>query len=127
MILTNSQARYFLQMAGFSGQALNNAVNICFCESSFDTHAHNEEGEDSRGLMQVNVNAHPHYAHLDLFDPGVNAVIAYRIYKEAGYSFRPWLNCARALGIIETPGGITPDIALIAGLALLSVIYVYYK
>lgn len=47
-------------------------------ESGLDPNSHNTSGEDSRGLFQINLNAHPEYATYDLFDPVVNATIAAR-------------------------------------------------
>lgn len=89
----------YLMSAGFEGSYLDDAVRISFCESGFDTEAHNTRGEDSRGLMQINLNAHPAFLSLDLFDPGVNTAVAHSLFVEAGYSFRDW-TCARLLGII---------------------------
>lgn len=89
--------------AGFDGSDLNDAVRISFCESGFDTEAHNTIGEDSRGLMQINLHAHPVYSSLDLFDPGINTLIAHNLFIEAGFTFRDW-TCARLLGII--PGSV---------------------
>ena len=104
MILSQSEVRSYLMSAGFEGAALNEAVRISFCESSFNTEAHNTWGEDSRGLMQINLHAHPVYSSLDLFDPALNTLIAHDLYIEAGSSFRDW-TCARTLGIIP---GIIP-------------------
>ncbi len=104
MVLSQSEVRSYLMSAGFTGSALNEAVQISFCESSFDTEAHNTWGEDSRGLMQINLNAHPVYSSLDLFDPALNTLIAHDLYIEAGSSFRDW-TCARQLGFVP---GVVP-------------------
>ena len=101
MILTESQVRNYLSSAGFSGQALSFAVKICQCESGFNTQAHNTTGEDSRGLMQINVsaNANPQYSYLNLFDPAINTRVAFEIFQARGKNFRDW-TCARNLGLV---------------------------
>jgi len=80
---------------------IDNAVNVAQLESGWHTDAHNTTGEDSRGLWQINVQAHPTYACLNLFDPQVNAWAAYQVWVDAG-SWRPWRNAATKLGL---PGG----------------------
>ena len=99
MILTRNEARNYLANAGFEGVDLNKAVLIAECESGFDTNAHNINFEDSRGLMQINLEAHPYYSSLDLFDPELNTLIAYELYTIAGNSFQDW-TCANTLGLI---------------------------
>ena|SRR3990172_1512184 len=78
------------------------AATIMNCESGFAPAAHclNCAGveEDSRGLFQINVNAHPWAADWNLFDPDTNARAARRVYDEAGGSWEPW-SCAKRLGI----------------------------
>ena len=123
MILTEAQARFYLNMAGFKGSKLDQAVMICNCESGYDTNAHNTTGEDSRGLMQINVNAHPQYANLDLFDPNINVIVAREVYLNSGSSFNP-CTCAHLLGII--PGEVDPKTILVA-LAIVAGIVLYYK
>ena len=125
MILTQSQVAYYLNNAGFTGTALNYAVQICKCESNFNTLAHNIAGEDSRGLMQINVapNANPQYSNFDLFDAQVNCMVAFEIFTNRNNSFRDW-TCARILGL-ETPGATNQIIAL-AGLAIIGGIVLYY-
>jgi len=80
-------------------QEIDHAVDIAGLESEWCTHAHNTQGEDSRGLWQINVKAHPRYALWNLFDPQVNALAAYEIWLNAG-SWRPWLNAARKLKLL---------------------------
>lgn len=41
-------------------------------ESRLRTEAHNPKGEDSRGLFQVNVRAHPYWKDVNLYDPAKN-------------------------------------------------------
>ena len=99
MILSTSQAKDFLMMAGFKDQALDYALKIMSCESGLNTNALNLEGENSQGLMQINLNAHPEYASLNLFDPLINCQVAYRIYEKSGNNFQAW-SCAKKLGLI---------------------------
>jgi len=100
MILNSTQVANYLYNAGFRGVNLSAAVKICYCESSFNTKAHNTSGEDSRGLMQINVNAHPHYGGRNLFDPQINCNTAYEIFTQSGKNFKPW-TCARTLNLVN--------------------------
>jgi hypothetical protein len=99
MILNYSKVKNYLYNAGFKGLALEAAVKICACESSFNTNAHNTSGENSKGLMQINVDAHPEYKNLDLFDPVINTKIAYKIYKQTN-NFSAW-TCAKKLNLVN--------------------------
>jgi len=105
MIISKSIVRQYAYDAGFRGSALDGAVEIAVCESGLNTGASclNCFGvpEDSRGLWQINVNAHPQYKDVDLFNPATNAQAAYAVYKEAGYSFKPWYNCAVKLALLN--------------------------
>lgn len=78
-----------------------NAVDVAQLESGWRTSAWNTDGEDSRGLWQINVGegAHPDLARYNLFDPQVNAWYAYHIWKSSGW--RAWYNSAVRLGLIE--------------------------
>lgn len=111
MILNSTQVNGFLYSAGFRGIDLQAALKICFCESSFNTNAHNTNGEDSRGLMQINVDAHPHLANLNLFDPQINCNEAYKIYLQSGKKFTAW-TCAKLLKL-ENPSNIFFGIGLV--------------
>jgi len=70
---------------------------IAQCESGWWTGAWNYVGEDSRGLFQLNVEAHPELQEWDLFDPQINAYWAYDLWKREGW--HPW-SCAHTLGIV---------------------------
>lgn len=98
MILNSTQVATYLYNAGFKGINLDAALKICYCESGFNTNAHNTNGEDSRGLMQINVDAHPEYKNLNLFDPQINANCAYEIFTQSGKNFKAW-SCAKSLGL----------------------------
>lgn len=58
---------------------------ICIKESGGNPKAWNRAGEDSRGLFQINLNAHPEYTDLNLFDPQVNTEIAARDFLLNSY------------------------------------------
>jgi hypothetical protein len=77
-----------------------NAVEVCFLESGFRTDAWKKDGEDSRGLWQINVaeGAHPDLAKTNLFDPMVNGWYAAVIWRASGWS--AWANSAIELGLI---------------------------
>jgi hypothetical protein len=102
MILISNQVRSYAYNAGFRSSALEAAVQIAQCESGFNTNAHNTSGEDSRGIWQINVSssANPQYKNYDLFDPQVNANVAYQIYKAWGNNFGAW-TCAKILGLVN--------------------------
>lgn len=121
MILNSSEVKQYLYDAGFRGIALNYAVDIAYCESGFNTNAHNDDGEDSRGLMQINLKAHPYYSQYNLFDPAINTRLAYEIYTKSGKNFKAW-TCAKLLNL-QNPA----IFYLSTGLVLLaSALYVYH-
>jgi len=122
MILTESEVKSYLSNAGFKGVALNYATQICYCESGYNTNALNlTSREDSRGLMQINVIAHPEYSNLDLFNPGTNCMVAYQIYQESGNNFGAW-TCANLLNLVN------PNIFYYGiGLALFGLTYYIYN
>ena len=79
---------------------VDNAVDVAEIESGWRTHAHNTDGEDSRGPWQINVvpAAHPELAVWNLFDPQINAFFAAQIWRESGWA--AWYNSAKRLGLI---------------------------
>ena len=81
--------------AGFRGLDLVYATAIALAESGGgDPSAHclNCAGvsEDSRGLWQINVNAHPQWANDNLYDPATNAKHAFELYQGRGNTFGDW-------------------------------------
>jgi len=95
--LTPQQIAQLAYNAGFRGAALNQAVAIALAESGGRTDAYNPEaaagtvtGSGSRGLWQIYGTAHPEYNNSQAFDPQVNANAAFKVFMEAGKSFRPW-------------------------------------
>lgn len=75
--------------AGFNGRGLVTAIAVALAESNGNPSAHNTNGEDSRGLWQINVAAHPQYASYNLYDPLTNAQVAYAI-SSGGTSWTAW-------------------------------------
>lgn len=88
MRLSADQIAQVASAAGFSGGDLTTAVAIAFAESSGNPQAHNGNGEDSWGLWQINLHAHPEFSSWDLTDPATNARVAFLLYSSSG--FRPW-------------------------------------
>jgi hypothetical protein len=121
MIINETQAKNYLYQAGFRSSALNAAARIAWCESGLNTQAHNTAGEDSRGLMQINVasNANPQYASYDLFNPVINTQVAYKIYNAWGKNFGAW-TCAHTLGLVNPENNIGIGIAFLIGALLYS-------
>jgi Lysozyme like domain len=62
------------------------AVAIALAESGGNTTARaNTSREDSRGLWQINVRAHPEFASANLYDPAVNARAAKAVHAKQGF------------------------------------------
>lgn len=79
---------------GLSGKALVTAVAIAGAESQYNPDAHCLNcvpgvKEDSRGLWQINVDAHPNFASANLFDPNVNAAAMVAV-SDDGTNWHPW-------------------------------------
>lgn len=79
---------------GFPESVIPTAVAIAICESDLDPKNHCLNCfpgilEDSRGLWQINVRAHPEYRNVDLFDPTTNARAALNVSSN-GTDFNPW-------------------------------------
>lgn len=91
--LTPLQVAQYASQAGFSGLALINAVAIAMAESGGNTTAINRgtpgNPENSQGLWQINLDAHPQYNGTQILDPLANAQAAYAI-SNGGSDFSPW-------------------------------------
>lgn len=89
-VLTPDQVRSAAQQGcpQLSGAALDTAVKIATPESGRETTAHNPNGEDSRGLWQINLDAHRNVWG-DLFDPVTNARAMCDV-SGGGSNFTPW-------------------------------------
>lgn len=85
------------------GPEVKHAVDVAELESGFRSAAHNTDGEDSRGIWQINVapGAHPQLAEWNLFDPQVCAYFAARIWRSSGW--RAWYHSAVALNLPLDP------------------------
>ncbi len=89
--IPGSRVALYAHQAGFTGWRLIVAVAIAKGESGWNTGAHAlTPREDSRGLWQINVNAHPWGKNINLYDGQTNAHAARRVWREAGGSFHPW-------------------------------------
>jgi len=76
--------------AGFTPDQATTWTAIAMAESGGETGAHNPNGEDSRGLWQINIAAGVRQnVWGDLSDPNVNARAAYDISNH-GLDMRPW-------------------------------------
>lgn len=60
---------------------------IAYAESKLRAGALNDNGENSRGIFQINLKAHPQYAGLDLYNPAVNAEIAAKVFVSPAYEY----------------------------------------
>lgn len=85
----------------FPADQVDNALAVMSLESQGRAGAHNTNGEDSRGLYQINVGpgANPSLASSNLFDPETNIRVAAQMYQERGW--QPW-SAARSLGMPGT-------------------------
>ncbi len=93
-MLTREQIADYARRAGFPEAAINTMVAIALAESRGNPEAHCFNcvpgvQEDSRGLWQINVRAHPEYASQNLSDPLTNAKAALDISR-GGTKFTPW-------------------------------------
>lgn len=82
--------------AGWRGQGAARATAVMLAESSGNTDAHNtHNGNDARGLMQINVkaSAHPEFASRNLYDAETNVATGFELWKKDGW--QPW-NSSRA-------------------------------
>jgi Lysozyme like domain len=86
--LTAIQIATHAAAAGFRGADLQTSVAVALAESGGNPAAHNlSSREDSRGLWQINVRAHPELAG-NLFDPATNARAARAVLRKQGW--RAW-------------------------------------
>ncbi|WP_322747125.1 MULTISPECIES: peptidoglycan-binding protein [unclassified Frankia] len=72
-------------LGGCDGKPLQTWVAVALAESGGNANAHNPNGEDSRGLWQINMRAHAGWVGgADLFDPAINAQAAKRVCDMQG-------------------------------------------
>ena len=115
--LSDDQMRQVLSQAGFSGQGLENAMQISRRESGYRPMALNDNvgtGDNSYGLFQINMLGNMGKArqkqyglssYNDLYDPLTNAKVAYNISK-GGTNWSPW-STSKSLGV-GAPAQATP-------------------
>ncbi len=88
--LTDAQLAQVYYNAGFRGSALATMVAISIGESGGRPDARNKSAiEDSRGISQINLDAHPRYDGDKLYDPSYNAKAAFDVSGQ-GKNFGPW-------------------------------------
>lgn len=80
---------HYAVLAGFSPDQAVTMTAIALAESGGRSGAHNSSGEDSRGLWQINVNAHRSMTGRDLSDPLENAKAAFEVSRQ-GRDISPW-------------------------------------
>lgn len=89
-VYTAKQIYGFAREAGFSPDQSATMTAIALAESGGNSRAHNPSGEDSRGLWQINLDAHRSWAGgIDLYDPVENAKAAFKVSRE-GQDISPW-------------------------------------
>jgi hypothetical protein len=79
----------FAREAGFSPDQAATMTAVALAESGGNSGARNPNGEDSRGLWQINVRSHPDLAKYNLYDPVQNAKAAYEVSQQGG-DVSPW-------------------------------------
>jgi hypothetical protein len=88
MKLSLSELRDLAERHGFPDP--DTAAAVAMAESAGDAKAVGDLHLGiSHGLWQINLRAHPEYAHADLFDPDTNARAAFSI-SQGGTNWRPW-------------------------------------
>lgn len=104
---TEGQIQSAIQVAknaGFQNGSILTAVATALAETrgslnpaAWNNPAINGGTEDSRGLWQINVQAHPQYAGQNLFDPATNASAAFQV-SSGGTNWQPWSTFTNASG-----------------------------
>lgn len=100
--------------AGFAPARAAIATAIALAESGGDPGAHCDDcfpgvHEDSRGLWQINVVAHPQMAGWNLYDPATNARAAFAI-SNGGRNFTPWSTYGTGPGHTNAAAGLLPKV-----------------
>jgi cell wall-associated NlpC family hydrolase len=82
----------YARAAGFSPDQAVTMTAIALAESGGETGAHNPNNEDSRGLWQINLEAHAGSEWtrgLDMYNPRDNAIAAWHV-SQMGADIGPW-------------------------------------
>jgi cell wall-associated NlpC family hydrolase len=88
-VLSAREIYRYARMAGFSPDQSATMTAIALAESGGNSGAHNPHGENSQGLWQINVAAHPDLTGVNLYDPLENARAAFRVSR-GGQDVSPW-------------------------------------
>jgi hypothetical protein len=109
-----TEIKSILAGAGFTGQALEDAVKIAQGESGYNPFAFNgnaSTGDKSYGLMQINMLGalgpgrrkwFGIKSDEELYDPDKNAKAAYAIFKAKGYRFdKDWVTQSKKHGLVN--------------------------
>ena len=115
--LSDQKLRGILSGAGFTGQALDDAMQIARLESGGIPGRHSHPSlkkDDSHGLFQINMlgtlgparrKKYGLNSDDDLYDPETNARVAYTIFKGSGNRFDgAWVNSSKKLANKGRPG-----------------------
>lgn len=89
MPLSDRQIAGAAAQAGFTGSDLVTAVAVALAESGGNPRAVSSTGD--YGLWQINRVHAELLASGDRFNPADNARMAYRVWMDAGRSWRPWV------------------------------------
>lgn len=81
---------------GFRDNQLVISVAVAKAESGWNTTSRlHTSQEDSRGLWQINLYAHPQYDGNKLYDAEYNAQAAWEVYSRSNHTWRPWTTYTR--------------------------------
>lgn len=86
---TAAQIYAYARQAGFTPDQAVTMTAIALAESGGHSTANATRGEDSRGLWQINMQAHRQWAGMDAYNPEVNARLAYQV-SGGGRDISPW-------------------------------------
>jgi hypothetical protein len=122
--LSDDQLKNVLSAAGFKGSSLETAFAVARAESGGRPGALNPTaatGDYSMGLFQINMigdlgtkrnaeylkkyGAMGYKGPQSLYDPTINAAIAYDISKGGSDFTKAWVNTSKKLGLAGSPGG----------------------
>lgn len=88
-----SQIQSLLRQTGWPESLIPKMAAIVMYESAGNPNAHNTNGEDSRGLLQIYTTVHPEYDRSRLYDPVYNLTVALDLYNRQGIN--AWYNSNR--------------------------------
>ena len=108
MALSSRNIATVAAAAGFRGADLQTAVAVALAESGGNPSAHAlTSREDSRGLWQINVRAHPEFTSANLYDPATNARAAKAVLAKQGWRAWSTFTTGRFLLFMPTAGAAT--------------------